>query len=308
MKRVPVKRLEEQQRPDLCPALLDDNLDDLVEQYLVEIGPIPLLSAEEERALALRIREGDAAAKQRFIEANLRLVVHIAKQYSNSSHNLLDMIQDGNIGLMRAVEHFDVTKGYKFSTYAFWWIKQAIRRGLDNTARMVRLPAYLSVRTGMIVRTKERLFEQQGYEPTDEQIAAQMEMDVTTVQQVKSANYRVLSLDKAVSGHDETTLGDLIPDERIPAYDDLLCEEEDERELPQQVREMLTCLTERERRVIILHFGLDGGIEHHGYAEIGRQLGISRERVRQVYESALLKLRLAARSATCIEHRSRQAS
>jgi RNA polymerase primary sigma factor len=160
----------------------------------------------------------------------------------------------------------------------------------------------------VIARIKDRLFEQQGYEPTDEQIAAQMGMDVVTIQQVKCANYRVLSLDKAVSGHDDSTLGDLIPDERIPAYDDLLCQEEDERELPEQVQALLACLTERERRVIILHFGLDGGVQHHGYAEIGRQLGISRERVRQLQERALLKLRQVACSAAFVEHHQKQAS
>jgi RNA polymerase primary sigma factor len=297
MKRVSVVRLEEQQRPDLCLALLDENLDDSVEQYLGEIGVIPLLSAEEEYHLAQRIRQGDEQAKRQFVEANLRLVVHIAKQYSMKGRNLLDMIQDGNIGLIRAVEHFDHTKGFKFSTYATWWIKQAICRGLDNTARLVRLPVYLSVRSGMIARIHARLFEQQGYEPTLEQIAAQMGMDVSVVEQVQATNYQILSLDKPVSGHDDTTLGELIPDERIPAYDDLLCQEEDERELPEQVAAMLACLTEREQQVIILHFGLFGVPCHRGYAEIGRELGICRERVRQVYARAIEKLRLAARSA-----------
>jgi RNA polymerase primary sigma factor len=163
----------------------------------------------------------------------------------------------------------------------------------------------------MMARTAQQLFEQQGYEPSSEQIAAQMGMDVSVVEQVQAANYQMLSLDKPVSGHDDTTLGELIPDTRIPTQDDLLCQEEDERELPEQVQAMLTCLTEREQQVIILHFGLDGVPCHHGYAEIGRELGISRERVRQVYDRAIEKLRQATVcSAALVEqqHQSRQAS
>ena len=293
------RQQEQQQRPDLCPASTQEPLSDAVEQYLAEIRVIPLLSAQEEHQLALRIREGDQAAKQQFMKANLRLVVHLARQYDAPGRDLLDLIQDGTIGLMRAVERFDPHKGYKFSTYAYLWIRQAMRRGLEQTAHLIRLPASLSVRTGMLAQITQQLFEQQGAEPTHEQIAAQMGLSVSVLEQVQAATYQMLSLDKPVSGHDDTTLGEVIADPHTLSADDRLCQAEHERQAAERVAALLAGLTERERQVLLLRFGLDGAGEQRSFAEIGQALGLTRQRVHHVYVRAIEKLRQTAGSAAC---------
>jgi RNA polymerase sigma factor (sigma-70 family) len=297
-----------QRSADLCPLPQNKHADDLVEQCLAEIGAIPLLSKAQEQALAERIQAGDAQAKRAFIEANLCLVVHLARQYAAPGRNLLDLIQDGNLGLMRAVEHFDPERGYKFSTYAMYWIKQAIRRGQEQSERLVRLPSYLEGRLGLLARTRAHLFEAWGADPSDEQLAEALSLSLATVTQAQAADYQVLSLDRAISGHDETTLADLIADPAIIPQEEYVCQQEDARQRPGQVQVMLSSPTQREREVIVLYYCLDGLQGQRSYAQVGQMLGLSRERVRQLRERALGKLRQAAGSATLGMRHHEQAS
>lgn len=277
------------------PCLATATASDTLGLYLSEIGAVPLLSAEEEHLLAVRVRQGDKDAREQFVSANLRLVVHVARQYQRDEGDLLDLIQDGNLGLLQAVEHFDPERGTKFSTYAFWWIMQAMRRGREQTVRLVRLPSYLDQRLGRIARAHAHLFDVLGCEPTTEQIAATLGMEVAAVEQARVADVAMLSLDRPVSAHNEATLGDCIADERLPEVDEDLCHEEHIQARKQQIERLLVCLTEREWAVIVLRFGLDsetGGTR--SMAEVGRALGISRERVRQLQHRAMSKLRAQA--------------
>ena len=283
--------------PCLATATAEDKTQaaDTLGLYLSEIGAVPLLSPEEEHALAVRVRQGDEAAREQFLCANLRLVVHVAKRYQRDEGDLADLIQDGNLGLLQAVEHFDPERGTKFSTYAFWWIHQAIRRGREQTARLVRLPSYLDQRLGRIARAHARLFDVLGCAPTTAQIAAALGLTVEEVEQAVAADRQMLSLDRPVSAHQEATLGDCIADGSQPEVDEALCHEEHVQAQRQQIATLLGCLTPRERAVIVLRFGLDDEEEGTGstrsLAEVGRILGISRERVRQLAHRAMSKVR-----------------
>lgn len=279
---------------------------DTLSLYLAEIGAVPLLSPEEEYALACRVKQGDEAAREHFVRANLRLVVEFAKRSAAADGaDLLDRIQDGNLGLLQAVEHFDPSRGYKFSTYAFWWIRQAVCRGRQQTARLVRLPSYLETRLGTIARTQARLFEEHGCEPTASQIADALGLTVAQVEQAHAANVTMLSLDRPVSAHEEATLADCIADTRLADADEALCHEEEAQARRQSLESLLWCLTEREWAVIVLRFGLDStaGVpsETRSLADVGRMLGICRERARQLEAHALTKLRQSAQALALVQ-------
>ncbi|HZO71434.1 MAG TPA: sigma-70 family RNA polymerase sigma factor [Ktedonobacteraceae bacterium] len=294
---------EQAQGPFPCLATSTDaataTAADALGLYLSEIGATPLLSPEEEHLLALRVQAGDEVAREQFLTANLRLVVHVAQRYQRDERDLPDLIQDGNLGLLRALESFDPAYGTKFSTYAYWWISQAIRRGREQTARLVRLPSYLDGRLGRIARARARLFEQHGCEPSTEQIAAALGLSVAEVEQAQAADRQMLSLDRPVSAHEEATLGDFIADGSLPPADEALCHEEAVQAQRHEIASLLACLTERERAVIMLRFGLDeretGGTR--SMAEVGRVLGISRERVRQLQHRAMSKIRAHAQQS-----------
>jgi RNA polymerase primary sigma factor len=268
-------------------SYMDDIADDSVRLYLREIGKIPLLTAEEELALAQRVVKGDKRAKDQMAEANMRLVVSIAKRYVGRGLDLLDLIQEGNTGLLRAVEKFDPDRGFKFSTYATWWIRQAITRAIADQARTIRIPVHMVETINKLLRTQRRLTQELNREPTNEEIAAAMEMDVDKVEHIMKIKQDISSLDASVRDDEEdSVLGDFIEDEdaKTPT------ESASEQLLKEQVRQILSSLTEREQKILKLRFGLEDG-KSHTLEEVGQEFSVTRERIRQIEAKALAKLR-----------------
>jgi RNA polymerase primary sigma factor len=266
---------------------LDDIADDSVRLYLREIGKIPLLTAEEELALAQRVVAGEKRAKDKMAEANMRLVVSIAKRYVGRGLDLLDLIQEGNTGLLRAVEKFDPDKGFKFSTYATWWIRQAITRAIADQARTIRIPVHMVETINKLLRTQRRLTQELNREPTNEEIAKEMEIDVDKVEHIMKIKQDISSLDASVRDDEEdSVLGDFIEDE-----DSVSPEEAATGQLlKEHVKDMLGALTEREQKILKLRFGLEDG-KSHTLEEVGQEFSVTRERIRQIEAKALAKLR-----------------
>lgn len=267
------------------------NVDDPVKMFLKEIGKIPLLTYEEENMLAERMVHGDKEAKKRLIESNLRLVVSIAKKYIGRGMNFLDLIQEGNLGLIKAVDKFDQSKGYKFSTYATWWIRQAITRAIADQARTIRIPVHMVETINKLIRTSRHLLQTLGREPTPEEIAAELEMPVEKVREVLKVSQEPISLETPVGEEDESNLGNFIPDEDAPspaaqAADVLLRE---------HIEDVMQTLTPREAKVLKLRFGLQDG-RMRTLEEVGREFQVTRERIRQIEAKALRKLRHPSRS------------
>jgi RNA polymerase primary sigma factor len=266
---------------------LDDVADDSVRLYLREIGKIPLLKADEELALAKRVVAGDKLAKDQMAEANMRLVVSIAKRYVGRGLDLLDLIQEGNTGLLRAVEKFDPDKGFKFSTYATWWIRQAITRAIADQARTIRIPVHMVETINKLLRTQRRLTQELNREPTNDEIAKEMEIDVEKVEHIMKIKQDISSLDASVRDDEEdSVLGDFIEDE------DTVSPEESAtgQLLKEHVKDMLGALTEREQKILKLRFGLEDG-KSHTLEEVGQEFNVTRERIRQIEAKALAKLR-----------------
>ena len=265
--------------------------DDPVRMYFKEIGKVPLLSAEEERELAIRIEQGDEEAKKKLCESNLRLVVSIARRYLNRGLSFLDLIQEGNLGLIKAVEKFDYTKGYKFSTYATWWIRQAITRSIADQARTIRIPVHMVETINKLIRISRQLLQEYGREPTSEEIAREMGISVEKVREIKKISQDPVSLETPIGEEEDSHLGDFIPDEDIPSPVDAAAYSM----LQKQLREVLDTLSEREKKVLILRFGLDDG-RPRTLEEVGREFNVTRERIRQIEAKALRKLRHPSRS------------
>ncbi len=266
---------------------LDDISDDSVRLYLREIGKIPLLSPEEELALAQRVIAGDKAAKDEMAEANMRLVVSIAKRYSGRGLDLLDLIQEGNTGLLRAVEKFDPDKGFKFSTYATWWIRQAITRAIADQARTIRIPVHMVETINKLLRTQRRLTQELNREPTVEELAVEMEMEPEKIEYVMKIKQDITSLDANVrDDDDDSVLGDFIEDEDAQSPEEAAASQL----LKEQVKEMLSVLTDREQKILKMRFGLDDG-KSHTLEEVGQEFSVTRERIRQIEAKALAKLR-----------------
>ena len=265
--------------------------DDPVRMYFKEIGKVPLLSAEEERELAIRIEQGDEEAKQKLIESNLRLVVSIARRYLNRGLSFLDLIQEGNLGLIKAVEKFDYTKGYKFSTYATWWIRQAITRSIADQARTIRIPVHMVETINKLIRVSRQLLQEYGREPTSEEIAKEMGISVEKVREIKKISQDPVSLETPIGEEEDSHLGDFIPDEDIPSPVDAAAYSM----LQKQLREVLDTLSDREKKVLILRFGLDDG-RPRTLEEVGKEFNVTRERIRQIEAKALRKLRHPSRS------------
>jgi RNA polymerase primary sigma factor len=270
------------------PIYLDDDVaDDSVRLYLREIGKIPLLNAEEELALAQRVVAGDKEAKDQMAEANMRLVVSIAKRYVGRGLDLLDLIQEGNTGLLRAVEKFDPDKGFKFSTYATWWIRQAITRAIADQARTIRIPVHMVETINKLLRTQRRLTQELNREPSNDEIAKEMEIDVDKVEHIMKIKQDISSLDASIRDDEEdSVLADFIEDE------DTVSPEESAtgQLLKEQVKDMLSALTEREQKILKLRFGLEDG-KSHTLEEVGQEFSVTRERIRQIEAKALAKLR-----------------
>ena len=280
-----VEEEEEELVPDT--TYLDDIADDSVRLYLREIGKIPLLTAEEELKLAQRVVKGDKRAKDQMAEANMRLVVSIAKRYVGRGLDLLDLIQEGNTGLLRAVEKFDPDRGFKFSTYATWWIRQAITRAIADQARTIRIPVHMVETINKLLRTQRRLTQELNREPTNDEIATAMEMDVDKVEHIMKIKQDISSLDASVRDEEEdSVLGDFIEDEdqKTPS------ESASEQLLKEQVKQILGTLTEREQKILKLRFGLEDG-KSHTLEEVGQEFSVTRERIRQIEAKALAKLR-----------------
>lgn len=266
---------------------LDDIADDSVRLYLREIGKIPLLTAEEELKLAHEVVAGSKGAKDKMAEANMRLVVSIAKRYVGRGLDLLDLIQEGNTGLLRAVEKFDPDKGFKFSTYATWWIRQAITRAIADQARTIRIPVHMVETINKLLRTQRRLTQELNREPTNEEIAKAMEIEVEKVEHIMKIKQDISSLDASVRDDEEdSVLADFIEDE------DTISPEESATGslLKEHVKEMLSSLTEREQKILKLRFGLEDG-KSHTLEEVGQEFSVTRERIRQIEAKALAKLR-----------------
>jgi len=259
--------------------------------YLKDIGRIPLLTTERETYLAERIAEGDEAAKNELVEANLRLVVSIAKKYTGKGMYFLDLIQEGNLGLIKAVEKFDHTKGYKFSTYATWWIRQAITRAIADQARTIRIPVHMVETIHRVSRASRQLLQEYGREPTIDEIAAKLGMSADKVREIMKAAQDPVSLETPIGEEDDSHLGDFIPDESSPTP----AEAVSYQLLREQLNKVLHTLTPREEMVIKLRFGLDDG-RTRTLEEVGREFNITRERIRQIEAKALRKLRHQSRS------------
>ena len=267
------------------------NVDDPVRMYLREIGKIPLLSFEEEADLAKRVMEGDEEAKQKLSESNLRLVVSIAKKYVGRGMLFLDLIQEGNMGLIKAVEKFDYTKGYKFSTYATWWIRQAITRAIADQARTIRIPVHMVETINKLIRTSRHLLQQLGREPTPEEIAEEMEIPLEKVMEIQKIAQDPVSLETPIGEEDDSHLGDFIQDEDSPAPQDSAAY----TLLREQLEDVMNTLTPREAKVLKLRFGLEDG-RPRTLEEVGKEFMVTRERIRQIEAKALRKLRHPSRS------------
>ena len=267
------------------------NIDDPVRMYLREIGRIPLLTYDEELSLAKRVLEGDEEAKKKLAESNLRLVVSIAKKYVGRGMLLLDLIQEGNMGLIKAVEKFDYTKGYKFSTYATWWIRQAITRAIADQARTIRIPVHMVETINKLIRTSRHLLQQLGREPTPEEIAEEMEIPVEKVTEIQKIAQDPVSLETPIGEEDDSHLGDFIQDDDSPAPQDAAAY----TLLREQLEEVMKTLTPREAKVLKLRFGLEDG-KSRTLEEVGKEFQVTRERIRQIEAKALRKLRHPSRS------------
>lgn len=267
------------------------NTEDPVRMYLKEIGRIPLLSSEEEIELAKRMEEGDEEAKKKLSEANLRLTVSIAKRYSGRGMQFLDLIQEGNLGLIKAVEKFDYRKGYKFSTYATWWIRQSITRAIADQARTIRIPVHMVETMNRVNRTSRRLLQEYGREPTPEEIAEAMNLPVERVLEISKISQEPVSLETPIGEEEDSHLGDFIQDEHIPVPAD----EAAHTLLREQLEKVMDTLSEREQKVLALRFGLEDG-KPHTLEEVGREFQVTRERIRQIEAKALRKLRHPTRS------------
>jgi len=280
--------IEEEAEDPIAVVYNDDDVaDDSVRLYLREIGKIPLLTADEELALAQRVVAGDKRAKDKMAEANMRLVVSIAKRYVGRGLDLLDLIQEGNTGLLRAVEKFDPDKGFKFSTYATWWIRQAITRAIADQARTIRIPVHMVETINKLLRTQRRLTQELNREPTNEEIAQAMEIEVEKVEHIMKIKQDISSLDASIrDDEEESVLADFIEDE------DTISPEESAtgQLLKEQVKNMLGALTEREQKILKLRFGLEDG-KSHTLEEVGQEFSVTRERIRQIEAKALAKLR-----------------
>lgn len=266
-------------------------VDDPVRMYLKEIGKVPLLTADEEIELAKRMEHGDEDAKKRLCEANLRLVVSIAKRYVGRGMLFLDLIQEGNLGLIKAVDKFDYTKGYKFSTYATWWIRQAITRSIADQARTIRIPVHMVETINKLIRVSRQLLQAYGREPSPEEIAEEMGISVEKVREIQKIAQEPVSLETPIGEEEDSHLGDFIPDEDVPAP----AEAAAFSMLKEQLIEVLDTLTEREQKVLKLRFGLEDG-RARTLEEVGKEFDVTRERIRQIEAKALRKLRHPSRS------------
>ena len=267
------------------------SIEDPVRMYLKEIGKVPLLSADEEIKLAQRMEEGDEAAKKKLAEANLRLVVSIAKRYVGRGMLFLDLIQEGNLGLIKAVEKFDYRKGYKFSTYATWWIRQAITRAIADQARTIRIPVHMVETINKLIRVSRQLLQELGREPLPEEIAKEMDMPVERVREILKISQEPVSLETPIGEEEDSHLGDFIQDDNVPVP----AEAAASTLLKEQLVEVLGTLTEREQKVLRLRFGMDDG-RARTLEEVGKEFNVTRERIRQIEAKALRKLRHPSRS------------
>jgi RNA polymerase primary sigma factor len=267
------------------------NIDDPVRMYLKEIGKVSLLSAQEEVELAKRMEAGDEEAKKQLAEANLRLVVSIAKRYVGRGMLFLDLIQEGNLGLIKAVEKFDYTKGFKFSTYATWWIRQAITRAIADQARTIRIPVHMVETINKLIRIKRQLLQELGRDPTPEEIALEMEMEPEKVREILKIAQEPVSLETPIGEEEDSHLGDFIPDDEVQAPSDVATF----TLLREQLSNVLHTLTDREQKVLRLRFGLDDG-RARTLEEVGKEFDVTRERIRQIEAKALRKLRHPSRS------------
>jgi len=268
---------------------LDDISDDSVRLYLREIGKIPLLNAEEEMELAQRVIQGDKKAKDKMAEANMRLVVSIAKRYSGRGLDFLDLIQEGNTGLLRAVEKFDPDKGFKFSTYATWWIRQAITRAIADQARTIRIPVHMVETINKLLRTQRRMTQELNREPTIEELSKELDMEPEKIEYVMKIKQDISSLDAGVGrdgDEEDSVLGDFIEDEDTVSPE----ESATNQLLKEQVNDVLSSLSDREQKIVRMRFGLDNG-KSHTLEEVGQEFAVTRERIRQIEAKALAKLR-----------------
>ena len=287
-----LKEVEELKLDEITDTSFEGiNIDDPVRMYLREIGKIPLLTFDEELDLAKKILEGDEEAKQKLAESNLRLVVSIAKKYVGRGMLFLDLIQEGNMGLIKAVEKFDYTKGFKFSTYATWWIRQAITRAIADQARTIRIPVHMVETINKLIRTSRNLLQQLGREPTPEEIAKEMEISVEKVVEIQKIAQDPVSLETPIGEEDDSHLGDFIQDEDSPAPHDAASY----TLLREQLEEVMNTLTPREAKVLKLRFGLEDG-KARTLEEVGKEFDVTRERIRQIEAKALRKLRHPSRS------------